>query len=154
MLMNNNASLQENLNSIQISAGAANFLLKALNGAQYNIEEINGNRWLVFKKGDFMGGMQGINSFIKSLEFNPNSNMEKAISSAIIKQADRPARNNAEVVYNAYIDATEENKANCTRQVENLGVASLNFAYRGIVQQAMANSFSPVREADVKFMRR
>ena len=44
--MNNNASLQENLNSIQISAGAANFLLKALNGAQYNIEEINGNRWL------------------------------------------------------------------------------------------------------------
>ena len=152
--MNNNASLQEKLNSIQISAGTARFLLKALNGAQYNIEEVNGNRWMVFRNGDFMGGMQGINSFMKSLELDPNSNMEKAISSALIKEASRPVRNNAEVVYNAYIDATPENRDNCTRQVENLGVASVNFAYRGIAQQAMANEFGPVREADVKVMRR
>lgn len=152
--MNNNASLQENLNSIQISAGAANFLLKSLNGAQYHIEEVNGNTWVVFRSGDFVGGMQGINSFMKSLEFNPNSNMEKAISSALIRQSERPARNNAEVVYNAYIDATPENRDNCARQVENLGVASLNFAYRGIAQQAMANEFGSVRESDVRMMRR
>lgn len=136
MLMNNNASLNENKNT-QISASTAAFLIDALRGAEYDIIEKDGKKYVVWQKGPFLGGRQSYESFVQGIEgSNPNLEMAKAFQLDKIRNSNPELQQSSyfDIVLKAYIDASDFHKNNCLKQIDYFGSPVLRDAIVGVVQ--------------------
>ena len=136
MLMNNNASLQEN-NNLQISASTAVFLIDALRGAEYSIVEDNGRKYIIWQKGPFMGGRQSYDSFVQGIEgSNSNLEMAKAFQLDKIKATNPEFQQSSyfDIVINAFANASDWHKNNCLKQAEAFNSPVLKSAVTAVVQ--------------------
>ena len=134
--MNNNASLQEN-NNYRMTASTASFIIDASRGSEYTIDENNGKKYVITKKGFYLGGMQPYETFIHGIEgSNPNLEMAKAM------QLDKIISATPELQGSSYFDAAlyyfskalDINKINCLKQQETFDSSVLKSAIVSIAQ--------------------
>ena len=127
MLMNNNASL--NINAQQLSSGATYRLIRLLGGRQYELQSFvkkDGEQVInvVEKDDDKIHGMQSLNGFINSFNYDPESNMEAAMACAVDRYRESNLQlekdSNFKLLCFAYAVASGQNRDNCLKFVDSL----------------------------------
>lgn len=149
--MNYNASLQEKIDNMNMSQGAATFLLKTLSGNTFEIVDYNGTQCIVWNDGVRMAGMQPLNIFMKSLEMTGNENTPEAYIALMKtdmaafgnKNAEALQKQNktAQAVFETFENADPSQVNNCVDQTSKFTMQTNNNivenSLREIIQASM-----------------